>query len=296
MKGFDCTEGAICSQTLARDGTPKKSYFPKYHFSTVSQTLLRPVFHLKNTSFNLNYSIGYFWRLFERYTREDALTAKGFFFGHEFPFFGFFWGKFLTARGDDRLLVTNRGPTWTQKVRKKVVPDHHNTLISDSRTDFFGDRVTWAHFLTRAWKFYDPARFFDWTQFMCSKGTQLPIAKKCGFRVFMGIWPGPLKSQILIVNRSTPTKPFDMNMCCSRSLNSPCQNMVKTNICNGPESTCAVPRPKPFDTWIYVVLEVWIALVKTWSKRTLAMGRRALAQSRDPNPLTHEYVLFSKFE
>ena len=89
------TEGAICSQTLARDGTPKKSYFPKYHFSTVSQTLLRPVLHHKNTSKILIVDFCNFWRLFERYTREDALTAKGFFFGTRVPFFRFLLGKIL---------------------------------------------------------------------------------------------------------------------------------------------------------------------------------------------------------
>ena len=62
-------------------------------------------------------------------------------------------------------------------------------------------------------------------------------------------------------------KPFDTWICvCSRSLNSPSQNMVKTNICNGPESTCAVPRPKPFDTWIFHPLRS--SKVRLWSSRT----------------------------
>ena len=38
-----CTEGAICSQTLARDSSPEKSYFSKNHFLGLFKTLLRPL-------------------------------------------------------------------------------------------------------------------------------------------------------------------------------------------------------------------------------------------------------------
>ena len=113
------TEGAICSQTLARDSSPEKSYFSKNDFLRLFKTLLRPLLPPKHPLKKQLARLAQKTSSFQQIVVAKALRKSNILLSQGMTRFSDAGWEYDIPNGrNDQLLVQNGGPTSIPKVRK----------------------------------------------------------------------------------------------------------------------------------------------------------------------------------